>query len=155
GDAIVVSSLDPGFSGALLKYENGSLTGTLTTGPDTAVVSLNQPSLDDGVVLDVTVNGFTQTFGAEGGGVKSVDLDGLAGADTFTVGQVLPIPISVTGGPGGDTLAGPTGGMSWDVTGPDAGSADGIASFSQVENLRGGSGADRFNVRDGGSISGQ
>ena len=155
GDTITVASVDPAFSGALLQYSQAALTGVLTAVSDAILVALSAPSYDDGLVVDLTLNGFAQTFGALGAGVKTIVLDGLGGNDSFALDEILPIAISFTGGAGSDTLVGPDGGMGWDVTGADSGTAaDDYTTFSGIENLTGGSGVDRFNVRAGGSISG-
>ncbi len=52
-----------------------------------------------------------------GAGVKTLELDGLGGADTFTFDDVLPIDITIAGGGGTDTLVGPADGTEWEVTG--------------------------------------
>ena len=111
-DAILVLSTDPGFTGALLRYSDGGLTGALTKRADTVVIDLTAPSYDDGIIVDVTLNGYLQSFGALGAGVRSILLQGLGGNDTFTTNQVLPIDVTIDGGAGSDTLAGPAAGPS-------------------------------------------
>ncbi|MCI0464745.1 MAG: hypothetical protein L0Z62_48090, partial [Gemmataceae bacterium] len=156
GDTINIVSLDPAFTGALIQYSGGVLTGDLTAGNDTVVVAQTGVSNDGGVLINLTVNGHVQPLGSVGGGVTNIVLDGLGGADTFTIDEVLLIDeVSITGGSDSDTLIGPIAGTQWDITGADSGSALGITSFDGIENLTGRGGLDRFNVRDGGSISGQ
>jgi hypothetical protein len=150
-----VTSTDPAFSGALLRYSDANLTGALRAIADAVTLALSAASFDDGLIVDLTLNGFTQSFGTLGAGVKTVELDGLDGADTFTLDDVLPIEITIAGGDGSDTLAGPADGTEWEVTGAGLGTFTGFASFTGIENLAGGTGDDRFNVRDGGTISGQ
>ena len=136
-DGIFVSATDPAFTGALLRYSDGGLSGALTNDADIVLIDLTAPSYDDGVLIDVTLNGYLQSFGALGAGVRSILLEGLGGNDTFTTNQVLPIDVTIDGGTDSDTLAGPTAGTEWDITGPDSGSAVGITAFSNIENLQG------------------
>src|SRR5262249_27403096 len=51
------------------------------------------------------------------------------------------------------TLVGPNAGPTWAVTGANAGTAAGL-SFSAVQNLTGGTGADTFSFGASGSVSG-
>ncbi|MES2101762.1 MAG: LEPR-XLL domain-containing protein, partial [Pseudomonadota bacterium] len=159
----IVATLPAAFTGALLTYDDGVLTGTLTAGNDTAVVTKTGLADDDGLLIDLTVNGATHSFGTAGVGVKSVVLHGLGGNDSFSLDEVLLIDaVTIDGGLDTDTLVGANLGMQWDITGPDSGtfsgSADGAATFVNVENLSGRAGADRFNLRSDltgtGSISG-
>jgi hypothetical protein len=158
-DQITVASLDPAFGGALVRNAGGALTADLRGGADTAAVAFVAASNDQAVKVQLTVNGFAQTYGSIGAGIAHIALDGKGGADTFQVDQVMPIEITIVGGTGIDTVVGPILGMQWDLTGPDSGSAEGITSFTEIENLTGRGGADRFNVRTDagvtGSLSGQ
>src|SRR4029077_15260589 len=98
-------------------------------------------------------------------------IDGRAGADAIRINQAIAAPdtehpgaflvsLDVTGGTGSDTLYGPILGTNWRIDGADGGSADGISSFSGIENLVGGRGvahgaaSDEFRLVDPGSISG-
>jgi hypothetical protein len=65
-----------------------------------------------------------------------------------------PPPVWFDGGTGSDTVAGPAGQGHWDLTGPDAGALVGVVGFKVVENLRGGSGDDRFAFGPGAGVSG-
>ena len=137
GDTISIAPLDS-FTGTVLRYEGGVLTGTLTAGNDTAVVAKSEVSDDEGLILSLTVNGFVQSFGSLGSGVHHIALDGLGGADTFTIDDVLLIDaVSITGGVGSDTLIGPITDTRWDITGADSGTLAGFTSFAGIENLTG------------------
>ena len=158
GDEIT-TTLNPSY--ALISYAGGTLTVALrnTATADSASIALAgvgsaAASVDGGVLLTLTVNGFTRSFGTLGQGVLVVDVDGRAGNDTFTVTEALPIEITFDGGTDSDTLRGPAAGMEWTIDGPDSGSAEGITSFTGVENLVGRDGVDRFEMEVGGSISG-
>ena len=83
----------------------GVLTGILTAQDDTVVVSLNHTATPDGVakdgglIIDLTVNNVLQQFGNADQGVTSIVLQGLAGNDTFTLVDALPIDEGVSGAP--------------------------------------------------------
>ena len=111
-------------------------------------------SADGGVILRLTVNGITRSFGTLGQGVRVVDVDGRLGNDTFTVAEALPIEVRFDGGTGTDTLQGPAAGTQWRIDAAGGGSALGITSFTGVENLVGGIGDDRFRIVVGGSLAG-
>jgi hypothetical protein len=79
------------------------------------------------------------------------NLTGGSGADSFILaGGSLGGMIS--GGSGSDTLLGSNADATWNLTSPNAGSVAGI-SFTEIENLNGGSSADAF-VFSGGSVAG-
>jgi hypothetical protein len=64
-------------------------------------------------------------------------------------------PLSVQGGSGNNTLAGPDQAVTWGITGADAGTlANGLVDFSGMRNLEGGTQADVFQILTGGSLSG-
>ena len=166
GTDTITSTLVPSY--ALITYAGGVLTALLrnTGADDTAEVALDGVgdaalAADDGLLLTLTVNGFTRSFGAPGEGVKTLVIDGRAGKDTIAVREALPIAVSIAGGAGtDDTLEGPIRGTEWTIDGANSGSAVGITSFSGIENLVGGSSfvsgpaIDIFRVVGGGSISG-
>ena len=79
---------------------------------------------------------------------------GAAGNDTITVTDGA-LKAQIDGGDGTDTLIGPNAASLWDLTAADAGSLNGTASFSAIENLTGGTGEDRFKVETPDSINGQ
>ena len=154
-DRVTVTSVDPAFAGALLTYSGGALTAKLTNNADAATVGLAAPgaSIDEGLTITVTVNGFAQSFGSVAQGVKSIALEGRGGADGLTFDAALPITVTVDGGGGTDTLTGPTLGTEWTIDGVNSGSAVGINSFTGIENLTGRGGDDIFGFKVGGSIS--
>ena len=162
-DTIDTAAIPSAFTGTLLKYSGGMLTGTLTAGNDTAVVAKTGVSGDGGLVISLTINGLVQSFGSTRAGVKRLELDGRDGADTFTIDEVLLIDaVSINGGSGSDRFIGPMAGARWDVSAANTGSvadftdsAANFISFGGIENLTGRGAADTFNVRAGGSISGQ
>jgi hypothetical protein len=109
--------------------------------------------------------------------LSSLTLDGGSGGNSFTVAstptvyggvftlntgdgsnsiliQSTSVPLVVNGQNGNNTLTGPNTSATWSITGADAGTISGGISFSNVENLVGGSGDDTFTFDEGGSVSG-
>ena len=73
---------------------------------------------------------------------------------TLDLAVPLAVPVSFDGGLGLDTLVGPAADVTWDVTGPDAGTVAGV-DFSAVENLTGApDNHDTFVLGTGGSVAG-
>jgi hypothetical protein len=147
GDDITVQSLDPAFSGSLIRYSGGVLRADLRSVADTSTLSLVGPSLDDGLIVTLAVNSVSTSFGRPGQGVKTITIDGKSGDDLFEVTEVLPIEVNIVGGDGLDALTGPSAGTQWEITGTNSGSAVGITSFIETETIRGSAGDDRFNFR--------
>jgi hypothetical protein len=75
---------------------------------------------------------------------------GGAGNDTLVAGSAGE---TFDGGTGTDTLVGPDASNDWILTGPGAGTLDGM-SFSGMNNLTGGSQQDVFTLQPGGTVSG-
>ncbi|HSC96389.1 MAG TPA: LEPR-XLL domain-containing protein, partial [Burkholderiales bacterium] len=124
----------------------GAVTGTISgsAGHDTLVAADSRNAwtvtgLDSG-----TLNG--QSFA----GIEN--LSGGAGEDTFTLAPGGAVTGGITGGAGIDTLAAADSDNTWVISGPDAGTLNGL-NFAEIENLTGGAGSDTF-VFAGGSISG-
>jgi Ca2+-binding RTX toxin-like protein len=104
----------------------------------------------------------TNTFTRAGAGGVWFDtsLEALT-ANTTGVGDT----IAVTGTPvaanvlldangGGDTLTGPNADTVWQLTGSNAGKLGGNVSFTEVENLAGGTGNDRFRLTNTKTVAG-
>ncbi len=136
-DRISLGALDPTVS-ALFSVDGGYGEDTLVgydavntwriTGPDGGMLN-NRMSFSS--VENVAGGNQGDTFSLEAGGSLSGELDG---------------------GEGDDELSGPEADSTWNITGPNAGSIAGI-SFTEIENLTGGLGADVF-VFSGGSVVG-
>jgi len=154
-------SADPVVS---LNTNTGVLTAQLTDTADTAVVALNKAAAPDGVaadgglIIDLTINGALQQFGDAEHGVTGIVLQGLGGNDDFTLVEALPIEVTIDGGADNDTIHGPILGTEWTIDGAGSGSANGITSFTGIENLVGGSdttaghGSDIFTFQASGTI---
>jgi hypothetical protein len=86
----------------------------------------------------------------------NLSIKGGTGNDTFQV-QSQPTPgatLSLNGNGGTDTLVGPNSNQTWTIAGLNAGSVGGV-SFSNVQNLTGGTGNDTFKFTSAGSVSGK
>src|SRR5262249_44680567 len=58
------------------------------------------------------------------------------------------------GGGAGGTLVAPNSANAWNVTGTNAGTLNGLVSFTRTPNLTGGTSDDAFTFATGGSVSG-
>jgi hypothetical protein len=128
-------------------HPTGSVRVYGWAGTDT--VTVNGRAVADRFVLNpnaVVFNG--RSF--RGDAIESLVADGQAGDDTFTYhgGNW-----SIDGGTGTDTLVGPNAVSQWVLTGVGSGTIKG-KTFTEIENLTGGSLADTFALRPGGSLAG-
>jgi streptogramin lyase len=152
--------LTPGKSSGTVQVNvNGVALGTFTTsqvlaygGPGNDTVNVNGTAGADSFTVSsssVTISGVT----VSGNDVEAWTANGLAGNDTFTV-TAGGLPISFDGGTGTNTLVGPSSANAWHITGANSGDLNGD-SFLNIQNLTGGSGADTFQFRPGGSVGGR
>jgi Ca2+-binding RTX toxin-like protein len=76
--------------------------------------------------------------------------------DAFAVHDLVGSPaLTLDGSGGSNTLQGPNGANTWQVSGPNSGSLDGTVKFVSVQNLTGGFAGDAFQFQTGGSLSGK
>ena len=113
-------------------------------------------SLDIGTTETLTVNGIggndTVTTNDLAGvaSLTTLNLNGFDGNDTFAYAPTSAgaVVFNAHGGPGTDTLQGPNGASTWNVTAANAGNIAGlVASFRFIEALTGGTAVDTFNVK--------
>ncbi|PYR45191.1 MAG: hypothetical protein DMF89_25715 [Acidobacteria bacterium] len=112
-------------------------------------------SLDIGTTEKLIVNGiggndaFTVNDLTGVASLTAVSLYGFDGGDIFTyVPTSTALTFTAHGGPGTDTLQGPNGASSWNVTAANQGNIAGlVTSFRFIEALVGGTASDVFNVR--------
>ncbi|MBI1311532.1 hypothetical protein GC176_09510 [bacterium] len=125
-----------------INTDNDVLDFSLSAGPITI-------DLDSNAVQTVLGTDTLQILGT----VES--FVGSTGDDQVTAsGSGFFVPRNINGFGGSDTLiTAETGGVLWNVTGPDAGNY-GAVIFSSMENLTGNIGDDVFDFAAGGSISG-
>ena len=108
--------------------------------------------------LRVTADGFITIAGATRAlaDVSAIRITGTDGDDVLVLDLATPlaIPVSFDGGPGTDTLVGPSRDVTWLVGNPDSGTVAGVA-FVSVEHLTGApDNRDTFVFGPGGSVSG-
>src|SRR5262245_4608131 len=151
---IVVESLEPRLLLSSVSVVDGVLTADLNAGPDIVQIVQQAVAEDGGVIIDLTVNGTTTTYGDSSTGIQSLKLSGLAGADSFTFASPVDVPIEIDGGADADTIIGPNTDTEWTLTGANAGHTNGdLLIFTNVETITGGTAQDNY-ILLGGSLTG-
>jgi hypothetical protein len=168
--------------GAAPQLQDGILAvpGTASAATITLTPTLPAGAIAYSMKVSYTAGGTTSTFGPfavssievyGGPNTDAVTLGGTSGSDDFTVGnatlselaaQTTPFTVtlsaiastSLNGAGGSDSLTGPNGANTWAITGKNAGTLNGSAAFTGIENLTGGSIQDTFTFDSGGSITG-
>jgi hypothetical protein len=136
-----IMALDGGFT----NFIGGSGANTLT-GPD-GWLTWTLSGRDSGQITDGAGDGWDWSFSSFG------NLQAGSFGDVFLLTDGVVISGTLNGGPGSDTLSGTTSTTTWDVTGGNAGTLNGIP-FSSFENLQGGGGNDTFKIEPTGSLGG-
>jgi hypothetical protein len=129
-----------------------SYTAPVVTGPASYTLQLSQGYLnlvDNATGQVVAQKSIDDTTSVQITAAKGVDTTLTLDYGTGTT----DVPITFTGGSGNNTLVGPAQGAAWSITAANAGKV-GMASFSNVANLVGGSGDDSFKFAAKGSLSG-
>jgi hypothetical protein len=127
--------------GSFQIYDNG--------GADT--VTIDAPINGSALTIDpadVVVNGLKFS----GDRVGAWFVNGVGANDTFTEdagGQA-----TITGGSGTNTLVGPNTLNNWQIGSLNAGNLNSAVFFSNIQNLVGGTGTDKFHLTVGASLSG-
>ena len=147
----ILLSADPTFTSTAA----GGYTVNFGNTDDVVGIHLVAAAPGGGVIVDLSYldNASvvkTLTLGTQASGITSLAIFGLGGKDAFTLADVIPIPVTIHGGAGEDTLVGPDnapgnnadGGTTWLISTAGAGSAAGIATFSGIENLTAGNRSD-------------
>ena len=121
-------------------------------------------SRDSAGGTEVSLNGQVAWFdpataGFQGTPLNAITVNGLTGNDSITIdySNGNPIPtggLTVNGGTGANNLTATGRSNTWSITGTNSGTLNGNVTFSNIENLTGGSSNDRFQFSSGGSISG-
>ena len=93
--------------------------------------------------------GRTATFSSAG---NTTLLSGFAPASIGFIGTLTDV--TMVGGTGSNTLVGPDGANTWNLTAVNSGLLNSIFSYSGFANLGGGSGTDDFFFKSGASVSG-
>jgi alpha-L-arabinofuranosidase len=127
--------------GSFMIYDNG--------GSDT--VTVNGTGKGDSFTIDpsdAVVDGLTISADS----TVSWHLNGIAGNNTFT--DDPGGAATINGGTGVNTLLGPNSANTWQITGANQGKLNSKASFSNIENLIGGTASNTFRFLTGGSLLG-
>ena len=133
----------------------GLLQAQFTTDADQVLVQQVGTAVDGGAIIDLSTTGLTERYGSAATGIQGVDLKGLSGNDSFKL-VGLTVDAGIDGGEGSDTLNGQDADSTWDLAGTNAGTltSTGKVTFTQIENLVGGSHADDFVFADQAGIEG-
>jgi hypothetical protein len=133
---------------------------TFTSGSDTpwasitglAPAAINYEQND--IVSPVTIKGGLggNTFNVVALPSQSIDLNTGGGNDKVNV-QTTSGSLIVNGQGGNNTLVGPNANETWNITGTNAGTVGGV-SFSNVQNLTGGTGNDLFVFSNSKGVTG-
>ena len=137
GDAFTVS---PGGGGRLTFARTNLVPFSLDIGTAEALTIDGIGGADA-----VTINDLTGVAT-----LATMNLNGFDGNDVFTFNSTSAnsLVFNVNGGTGTDTLQGPNGLNTWNVTAPGQGNIAGlVGAFSSIETLSGGSASDIFNVK--------
>jgi hypothetical protein len=158
------SDVDNGGADGDIVQINASLTAsdvlTVSAGAGGRVdfdrVSPGPFTLDIGTAETLIVNGnglgdsLTINSLAGVADLTTLNLNGFDGNDTFTYNTTSAgaLVFNAHGGSGTDTLQGPAGTSTWNVTAANQGNIAGlVTAFQFVENLSGGAEGDTFNVK--------
>lgn len=137
-----------------LSYGGGdtALDLDLRLDPDnSAILQLIDNTIPDTIIgnlaLDLNATQTVEIIGSTQDDSLNIDLDSPSALD-------INITFLDANAADSDTLIGPTGNSTWNITGSDAGDVEGV-TFSGIENLTGAANnEDTFVFTDGGSLSG-
>jgi hypothetical protein len=157
------SDVNEGGADADIVQVNGSVAGAdvFTVAANGARIDFDRTnvglfSLDIGTVETLTVNGiggndsFTINDLTGVTTLTTINQNGFDGDDAFVYVATTSgaLTFNVNGGPGTDTVQGPNGAATWNVTAANLGNITGlVTAFRFVEALTGGTGSDTFNVK--------
>ncbi len=126
----------------------GTLTGSSVAGSLTGENTANTWTItgaNSGTLNDSTTTLIWSGFSSLTGGTST---------DAFVLSGGT-LSGSINGGGGSDTLTGDNVTNSWTITGANTGTVTGIGgTFSNIQNLVGGTGNDTFTFSDGATLSG-
>jgi hypothetical protein len=157
-DTITLGSLAPATGGTMANIQGNVSVECLQSGDvnlildDSGDAAGKNITVGDGVAVgDVVVTGLAPAeIDYSLGQFSTAALAAGGGPDTFTVTSPAAA-IDINGGGGADTLVGPDAPNAWNLRGPGTGTVGSVA-FEHMEVLRGGSQADVFHFRPGGSV---
>ncbi|MCH8042464.1 MAG: fibronectin type III domain-containing protein [Planctomycetes bacterium] len=125
---------------------------TLIPGP-LEVISVNND--DSGTAMGGGMAGVPLTIGMVAADITSIQVNMETNNDSVTVAS-SDDPLGFDGGDGDDTLIGPDAASTWAINAANGGNLAGsvTVSFSDVENVTGGTGTDDFTFANAGSLTG-
>jgi hypothetical protein len=136
------------------------LTAAITvTAASTDTLALNDQGFSVARTFVVTATtiawgGPTVTYS----GLAGLTIHGGTGGNTFIVSSTSSTAmLTIAGGGGNNTLVGPNADSTWNITAQNAGTlvvGASTTTFSAIQNLIGGSGADTFILSDGAGVAG-
>ena len=150
-DTVDVGSLAPALGGTM-----AGIQGAMSIGSSMNKINIDLDDSGDttGRTVKVSNSAVTGLAPAEidytASQLNDLILLGGNGADTFTLLSALA-SLGISGGGGTNTLVGPNMNNKWEITGPGAGTVDGV-SFTHMGILTGGTGADTFQFGHMGSV---
>jgi hypothetical protein len=164
GDVVTIGSQAPGLGGTLDSIRGYVILSSYRTG---ALPSVVIDDSGDATGRSMTLSAYPQYYDYQLSGLPNgqilfgldpatpISILGGLGDDTFSVtSPVSYTGITIDGGQGMNTLVGPDAATAWTITGANGGTAGSVA-FSHMQNLTGGSAADTFAFRTGGSLTGK
>jgi hypothetical protein len=129
---------------------SGDSTWASITGLAPAAINYEQYDIGSPVTINGGLAG--NTFNVVALPAQTVDLYTGGGNDKVNV-ETTSGSLVVNGQGGNNTLVGPNGNETWHITGTNAGSVGGV-SFSNVQNLTGGTGNDLLVFSNGAGVTG-
>jgi hypothetical protein len=175
-DTVIVRDLDPAFTAGLTLDGGGEADTVISLGPSWDITGPNAGAVSRAAFVsfeNLTGGGGPDRFLFFSGGSISGNIDGGGGRNTLEYTHVAG-PVSVNlqtyqatsiggtfanistfvGSTGSDTVIGPNSPTAWVVNGVNTVSVAG-SSFTDFENLMGGSADDQFSIRTGARLDGQ
>jgi Ca2+-binding RTX toxin-like protein len=107
----------------------------------------------EGVMIDGEINGGASSDTLDYNAFIGAIAVDLANGTAMSTGSIASIE-SVVGGINVDTITGPNSSNTWNITASNKGNIAGIGSFTDVENLTGGTNNDAFVFDDGAAVAG-
>jgi hypothetical protein len=155
---LTLERLEDRISPAHAMLQHGLLRVDQVSAGDVITIRLRpgDPTRLEVLDLGVPVQGSPVAVSA----VTQITVNSGSGPDTLVIDATngSPVPsggISYDGGGGaGGTLVAPSGPDTWNITGANSGTLNGLISFTRTPNLIGGNAADAFQFSSGGSVSG-
>ncbi len=130
----------------------GTLNSEIFTGVEHLVGgnTTNTYVFADGAAVTGSITGAGTSRLDHSANTTGINVDLNTNTATGVTGTVANI-VNVIGGSGNDTLTGADGANAWNITGVSTGTVGGV-SFSSIENLGGGAGADSFTFSTGSAV---